>query len=126
VVIDRIALDVSIHCDRGRIQQLLSNLLGNALAYGAPERPVTVTAAIDGDSLLLSVENHGQPIAHADLDQVFQPYWRPLNSKPGGGLGLGLYICSQIVKEHGGSLSVTSSDTDGTRFTARLPHCVCT
>ncbi|RYY58781.1 MAG: HAMP domain-containing histidine kinase, partial [Comamonadaceae bacterium] len=51
----------------------------------------------------------------------FEPYWRPQTSKPGGGLGLGLYICAQIAQAHGGTLDVSSSIADGTRFVARLP-----
>lgn len=52
---------------------------------------------------------------------MFQSYWRPHTSKPGGGLGLGLYICTQIVKAHGGEMEVASSTTSGTVFGACLP-----
>jgi signal transduction histidine kinase len=111
----------TVRCDTGRLQQLLSNLLGNALTYGAVDRPVRVNASIEGNELLLVVANEGTPIAPEDLVRVFEPYWRPLSSKPGGGLGLGLYICAQIATAHGGAMQVESSAESGTVFSARLP-----
>lgn len=124
-VSESIAVDVAVHCDRGRLQQLLSNLLGNALTYGAVDRPVSVRVAVEGQddarTLVLAVSNQGEPIRVDDLPRVFEPYWRPRSSTPGGGLGLGLYICAQIVLAHGGELQVASSTEHGTCFTARLP-----
>jgi signal transduction histidine kinase len=117
----RIAIGRAVRCDRGRLQQLLSNLLGNALTYGEAERPVQVVAEIEDETLVLGVSNHGEPIAPEDLACVFEPYWRPHTSKPGGGLGLGLYICSQIALAHGGGITVRSSAEQGTSFVARLP-----
>lgn len=120
-VSEHIAVDIAVHCDRGRLQQLLSNLLGNALTYGAVDRPVSVRVEVEQDVLVLAVSNHGEPIRAEDLSRVFEPYWRPRSSVPGGGLGLGLYICSQIVLAHDGELQVASSAEHGTCFTARLP-----
>jgi len=110
-----------VECDLGRVQQLLSNLVGNAFAYGDPARPVVVEATLDAEWLEIGVRNWGEPIPPANLEKIFEPYWRPAQSKPGGGLGLGLHICSQIVKAHGGTLHVSSSRESGTCFTARLP-----
>lgn len=116
-----IVIPRTVRCDTGRLQQLLSNLLGNALTYGAVDRPVRVGASVEGDELVLVVANEGAPIAPDDLARVFEPYWRPLSSKPGGGLGLGLYICAQIAVAHGGAMQVESSAEAGTVFSARLP-----
>lgn len=116
-----IAIARTLRCDRGRLQQLLSNLLGNALTYGAVDRPVRISASIEGDVLVLVVANEGEPIAPDDLARVFEPYWRPHTSKPGGGLGLGLYICAQIAMAHGGTMQVASTVAQGTVFSARLP-----
>lgn len=110
-----------VECDLGRVQQLVSNLLGNALAYGDPAQPVTVNGKVEGNWLELSVCNAGTPIAPSCLARIFEPYWRPAESKPGGGLGLGLHICAMIVKAHDGTLHVSSSAEAGTCFTARLP-----
>lgn len=122
VVLEQIAVDGCIHCDRGRIQQLLSNLLANAMTHGSPDQPVRVVVSVDAGALAISVSNLGAPIAPQDLEKVFEPYWRPATSQPGGGLGLGRYICSQIVKAHGGMLSVSSSAETGTCFVARIPR----
>jgi signal transduction histidine kinase len=120
VVIETIAVECQIYCDRGRVQQLLSNLLANALTHGAPDQPVYVDVSVKAGELVIEVANLGTPIAPDDLDKVFEPYWRPATSQPGGGLGLGLYICSQIVKAHDGVLTVASSEDAGTRFVARI------
>ena len=116
-----IVIPCTVRCDAGRLQQLLSNLLGNALTYGAVDRPVRVVASVEGGDLVLKVANEGAPIAPGDLARVFEPYWRPLTSKPGGGLGLGLYICAQIAVAHSGAMQVESSAASGTVFSARLP-----
>jgi signal transduction histidine kinase len=107
--------------DKNRLQQLLSNLVANALTHGSSHRPVQVRAAILDEHLVIEVLNYGEPIAEKDLPQVLMPYWRPVTSSPGGGLGLGLYICSQIVKGHKGELSVTSSRESGTLFRVIIP-----
>jgi signal transduction histidine kinase len=121
ILIDDIAISQPVRCDRTRMQQLLSNLLGNALTHGAVEFPVQVHACVEQGDLVLTVVNGGNAIAPDALSKVFEPYWRPPTSKPGGGLGLGLYICRQIVLAHGGTLEVTSSEDEGTQFVARLP-----
>ena len=118
---EAIRVNTPVVCDTARLQQLLSNLLGNAFYHGADGLPVSVDVGVRDEMLEISVRNGGAPIAEADLSKIFQPYWRPATSKPGGGLGLGLFICSEIVKAHGGTLGVTSSVDDGTRFTACIP-----
>ena len=120
-VVSRIAIDATVRCDAGRLQQLLSNLLGNALTYGAVDQPVEVDARIRDEVLEISVANQGEPIPSESQGRVFEPYWRPVSSAPGGGLGLGLYICAEIIKAHDGGLKVTSSLDKGTRFMAQLP-----
>jgi signal transduction histidine kinase len=121
VVVDDLAIPIRVRCDRARVQQLLSNLLGNAVTHGAAGFPVTVQGRVDNGEVVLTVSNGGNAIAPDALGRVFEPYWRPPTSKPGGGLGLGLYICKQIVAAHGGTLDVSSSEQDGTCFVARLP-----
>ncbi|MDP9046390.1 MAG: HAMP domain-containing histidine kinase [Pseudomonadota bacterium] len=108
-------------CDRGRLQQLLSNLIGNALVHGDPLHPVAITAGVEGPEVVFSVLNFGKPIGIDSLPKIFEPYWRPDGSAPRGGLGLGLFICAQIARAHGGSIEVCSEQSDGTRFVVRLP-----
>ena len=75
----------------------------------------------DADDLVLEVWNDGEPIPPESVSKIFEPFWRNSTSVARQGLGLGLHICSQIVRAHNGKLSVTSSTAEGTRFTARLP-----
>jgi signal transduction histidine kinase len=110
-----------MRCDIARLQQLVSNLVGNALSHGDPHRPVRVSAYTDAKEFVLAVSNDGEPIPEASLAKIFEPFWRSTIGPHRQGLGLGLSICAQIVKAHKGFLSVTSTRENGTTFTARLP-----
>jgi signal transduction histidine kinase len=116
-----IAVARTVRCDLGRVQQVASNLIGNALTHGAPDSPVRVSARTDDHDLILAVWNEGEPIPAENLAKVFEPFWRREASAPREGLGLGLHICSQIMRAHGGKLSVVSNKETGTTFTARFP-----
>ena len=69
----------------------------------------------------IEVANRGEPIPAAHLGEVFRPFWRRSGPRGRDGLGLGLHICDQIAKAHGGRIDVTSTSGDGTRFIASLP-----
>jgi signal transduction histidine kinase len=120
-IISDIDVGRPVRCDLGRLQQVASNLLTNAAMHGLPHSAIKITANADDDDLVLAVWNAGEPIPPESIDKIFQPFWRHSVSANRNGLGLGLHICSQIVRAHKGSISVTSSQEDGTRFTARLP-----
>jgi signal transduction histidine kinase len=109
-----------VDCDRHRVGRLLSNLLGNAIAYGDPERPIQIDGRTGGKLLELSVANAGKPIPSNMIDKLFDPFTRGDVTSNRQGLGLGLYIASEIAKAHGGTLSVTSS-VEETRFTFTMP-----
>ena len=115
-----IALDRPIGCDRARIAQLFSNLLANALSHGAQGRPVAVSAAIEGDMLTLGVANLGDPIPAETRERLFQPFFRAPGRTDREGLGLGLYIASEIARAHDGRIEVSSTDEE-TRFTFTMP-----
>ena len=109
-----------VRCDAHRIAQLFSNLLANALAHGSAAGPVGVRAATTPGQFELSVTNPGKPIPPATLERLFLPFSRT-SGKPGQqGLGLGLYIASEIARAHDGSIEVSSTATE-TRFTFRMP-----
>ncbi|SEP95913.1 GAF domain-containing protein [Pseudomonas sp. NFACC02] len=110
-----------VYCDPTRIGQLLSNLVGNAVTHGTRESPVRIVAKTEGDEVVLSVTNHGACIPDALVPLLFQPFKRSDGGQRGEGLGLGLYIASQIIEGHGGTLSVSSSPDQGTCFVARFP-----
>ena len=116
-----VIISPGVFCDAGRMGQLLSNLLGNAVAHGAHDLPIEVIASMQENHVVLSVMNHGPEIPDVLLPLLFQPFKRSAGGGRGEGLGLGLYIASQIVTGHNGTLSVTSTPEDGTRFVARFP-----
>ena len=116
-----IAIDEPVYCDRGRIGQLASNLLANAISHGDPDRPIAFDASTSGDLFTMSVANAGPPIPEAVRERLFQPFFRAAARPSRNGLGLGLYIASEIAKAHGGTLEVTSNDAE-TRFTFTMPR----
>jgi signal transduction histidine kinase len=120
-IIADIRVSCPVLCDLGRLQQIASNLLGNALTHGLPHSPVKISAKADANDFVLDVWNAGDPIPAESLDKIFEPFWRHSVSAGRNGLGLGLHICSQIVRAHRGRISVTSTLEGGTQFTARLP-----
>jgi len=115
-----IAIDEPVYCDRGRIGQLASNLLANAISHGDPDRPIAFDASTRGDLFTMSVANAGPPIPEAVRERLFQPFFRAATRPSRNGLGLGLYIASEIAKAHDGTLEVTSNDAE-TRFTFTMP-----
>jgi sigma-B regulation protein RsbU (phosphoserine phosphatase) len=113
-----LALPESAECDPGRIGQLVSNLLGNALTHGAPDQAVRISAISTPSEVEISVANAGEPIPKAVRQRLFLPFYRG-DANSSQGLGLGLYIASEIAKAHGGRLEVESSPVE-TRFTFRM------
>jgi phosphoserine phosphatase RsbU/P len=109
-----------VNCDRTRIGQLVSNLIGNALTHGAPDQPVRVGAKTEGGEFVLWVANAGEPIPAAAMEKLFEPFFRGNVRDSRQGLGLGLHIASQIAQAHGGRIDVTSTP-DETRFVFTMP-----
>jgi signal transduction histidine kinase len=115
--------DTAAVVDAARVAQVVSNLVGNALAHGSPTEDVRVTLDGSGSDLLLAVRNHGATIPPALLPVIFEPFRRgPGATSHPRGLGLGLYITREIVRAHQGTIEVESSDDRGTVFTVRLPR----
>lgn len=110
------ARDEPVDCDRARIAQLFSNLLGNAVTYRTLYEPIRVQATATGGTFELSVANGGKPIPQAAMEHLFLPFFRGAVRPSQQGLGLGLYIASEIARAHGGDI-VVSSTQEETRFT---------
>ncbi|HVE72352.1 MAG TPA: ATP-binding protein [Thermoanaerobaculia bacterium] len=109
--------------DRDRLEQVLGNLLENAVKYSPDGSDVTVTVEDRGDSLVTAVCDRGIGIPADELAQVFERFHRgrQVSSTNYGGLGLGLYITKQIIERHGGTIWVESKEGAGTTFFFSLP-----
>ncbi|MFT3765278.1 MAG: ATP-binding protein [Minicystis sp.] len=118
--------DASGAWDADRISQVVSNLVGNALAYSPPDTPVTVDLRAADGAIVLAVQNRGTPIPPHVIPTLFAPFSRGSQDGNGEqvrrGLGLGLFIVDRIVEAHGGAVGVTSTAENGTTFTVTLPR----
>tara|TARA_R110002049_G_scaffold34718_2_gene112866 strand:+ start:512 stop:1714 length:1203 start_codon:yes stop_codon:yes gene_type:complete len=116
-----IDLDGNVDCDRERIAQMLSNLLRNAITHGAEGQRIDLVAKRVDSEIILSVANQGKMIPPSILPSLFVPFQQGGANKKRKGLGLGLYIASEIAKAHGGTLNVVSDERE-TKFTFRMPQ----
>ena len=112
-------LDAEIPCDRERVLQVVSNLVGNALAFAPRGGHVTIRLALREGNAEVSVSDDGPGIPPEDLPHVFDRYWK---SRSRAGTGLGLAIARGIVDAHGGKIRVESRVGEGSTFTFTLPH----
>lgn len=108
-------------CDAERVRQAISNLVRNAVQHGDPSGRVTVRIERDGALGRIAIHNHGPAIPAEQQGALFEPFRRFSPTEGGGSIGLGLYIADQIVRAHGGTISVSSSEGDGTTFTVTIP-----
>jgi two-component system sensor histidine kinase/response regulator len=107
--------DVSGSWDTSRLEQVVSNLVGNAVRHG--QGRINVETVGEAEEIVLRVQNGGPPIPAADLPTIFEPFRRgPETPRASEGLGLGLYIVREIVRAHGGTVQVASSADEGTTF----------
>ncbi|WP_340035264.1 sensor histidine kinase [Aminobacter sp. Piv2-1] len=119
-IVAEFSLDEAVPVDHGRVAQLLSNLIGNALSYGDTDKPVRVSAKANKAGFDLAVENGGAPVPTETLATLFEPFARGEGDRNGEGLGLGLFIASEIARAHGGTLTATSG-AGVTRFVFDMP-----
>lgn len=112
--------------DQARMEQVFTNLIGNAVQHGTEGAPITVSLSAEEDTAVIAINNQGKPIEKDAITSIFNPMVRQLRSGEmqygsTAGLGLGLYIASAIVSAHKGSIEVHSKARSGTTFTVRIP-----
>ncbi len=123
----RIAFDIEgrpiVAADPSQISQLVHNIVGNALKYGADGGKVDIVLRGNGANAILSVTDHGEGISEEHLPRLTERFYRvdPGRSRQLGGTGLGLAIVKHIVERHRGRLEIASTPGIGTRVTVRLP-----
>ena len=108
--------------DEERIQQVLTNLIDNAIKYGSREGNVKISLHSDEEKIFVSVEDDGPGIEEEHLDKIFRRFYRvdKSRSREKGGTGLGLAICKHLMSAHGEKISVESKVGEGTTFTISL------
>src|SRR5690606_7073015 len=114
---------VMVHADRDRIGQVLHNLLSNAIKYSPRDAPVVITVDANDAEACVSVRDFGAGLAPEDQERIFQRFYRSSDRQTHTvtGLGLGLYIASEIVRKHQGIIGVDSRKDEGARFYFTLP-----
>ena len=112
-----------ISVDGVQLQQVLVNLLDNAIKFSPPESPIRLTAALEGDFLEVRVSNTGEGVPPHELDRIFDRFYRVQSGRSSGppGTGLGLAICKGIVEAHGGFISAQSVPGVMTTIVFRIP-----
>jgi signal transduction histidine kinase len=114
---------VDIHADRRRMGQVLTNLISNAVKYSPNSKKVVVSSSKEDGVVKISVRDWGVGMSPEIQQKVFSRFYRApneqLNSQPG--LGLGLYISAEIIRQHGGEISLESEPGQGSTFTIALP-----
>jgi signal transduction histidine kinase len=110
-----------IHCDRGRVLQLLANLLGNAVKFSPAEALVVVRLTERAGSVEVSIADEGPGVRQAELPFLFDRYWQAKRADRSG-TGLGLYIAKGIVDAHGGRIWAESTPGKGSRFSFSVPR----
>ena len=112
-----------IDADPGRLEQVVLNLLTNAITYAPGTERIAVRVRREGCEAVLEVQDQGPGIAAADADRIFERYYQAGSAAETGqsGLGLGLFIAREIVTAHGGTITAESAEGAGALFTIRLP-----
>ncbi|GIN87163.1 two-component sensor histidine kinase [Heyndrickxia sporothermodurans] len=115
--------DIIIEGDEDRLTQVLSNLIYNALNYSYNGKEILIKLSQNENQTFLKIQDYGQGIPKADIPHIFERFYRvdKARTRNKGGSGLGLSICSQIIKKHSGEIQVQSEEGNGTEFTIVIP-----
>lgn len=113
--------DVKGKCSHKQIRRVIENLANNAVKYGAPDTPITLTLQQTDTTIILTVHNEGDPIPAEAQSILFQQFRRTASAEDKSGWGLGLFLAKNIVKAHQGTIEIFSQKNEGTSFIITLP-----
>lgn len=123
ILLEEASGDAGAWADPTRVEQAIGNLIANALQHGKQDSPISVQVAPDEAWVTVAVRNDGEPIPRDLIPRLFEPLVRVSRSGSAhSGIGLGLFICSHIVKAHGGRMEVNSTAEAGTEFRFSIPR----
>ncbi|MGV0028100.1 sensor histidine kinase [Phormidesmis priestleyi] len=109
------------HCSRKEIRRVIENIATNAVKYGAPNTPITLTLQQNATAISLTIHNEGMPIAPEAQSILFQQFRRTTDSEEQTGWGLGLFLAKSLTEAHQGTIEVESAEGKGTSFIIKLP-----
>lgn len=113
---------IKINCSRKQIRRVVENLATNAVKYGAPNMPITLTLQQTATQIEIAIHNEGNPIAPEMQSTLFQQFRRATSAEGQMGWGLGLFLTKDIIEMHQGSIEVESAEETGTSFIVKLPR----
>lgn len=113
--------DIRVYADRLQLKRVLKNLIQNAISYGEKGSPIKISIGEIPQYIVIKVKDFGAGISQTDIDKIFNKYYSAAKKFRKIGTGLGLYLALQIIKGHGGELSVESEEGKFTEFTIKLP-----
>ena len=113
--------DIRVFADRFQLTRVLKNLIQNALSYGSPKTPIEIKIGEIPQYISIKIKDYGAGIAKKDIDRIFNKYYSAAKKFRKIGTGLGLYLAFQIVKAHGGELTVESKEGEFTEFCIKIP-----
>ncbi len=113
--------DIRVYADRIQLKRVMKNLIQNAISYGEAGSPVEINIGEIPQYIVIKVKDYGAGISKTDIDKIFNKYYSAAKKFRKIGTGLGLYLALQIVKSHGGELTVESEEGEFTEFTIKLP-----
>ncbi len=111
----------SVNADPTQLWRVFSNLIVNAVKHNPPGLSITVNATVEGEQIYCSVADNGVGMSQQQCNRLFDLYFRGTNVRNSVSLGLGLYLCKQIITAHGGEIGVTSAPQAGATFWFTLP-----